>query len=81
MAYADIESGELGFVRATEAGMIGKLRALGPLTGLTDIARVKAAMIRSARPVILLADSSKWGHTTFGKIAPLLEIDVLVTDR
>jgi len=59
---------------------LGKLRALGPLTGLTDIARVKAAMIRSARPVILLADSSKWGHTTFAKIAPLLEIDVLVTD-
>ncbi len=53
--------------------------------GLTDdsfdIARVKAAMIRSARRVILLADSSKWGNSAFAKIAPLGEIDVLITDR
>jgi DeoR family transcriptional regulator, aga operon transcriptional repressor len=52
--------------------------------GLTDdsfdIARVKAAMIRSARRVILLADSSKWGKSAFAKIAPLGEIDLLVTD-
>src|ERR1700733_12839295 len=52
--------------------------------GLTDdsfdIARVKAAMIRSARKVILLADSSKWGHSAFAKIAALREIDVLITD-
>jgi DeoR family transcriptional regulator, aga operon transcriptional repressor len=52
--------------------------------GLTDdsfdIARVKAAMIRSARRVILLADSSKWGNSAFAKIAPLGEIDVLITD-
>jgi DeoR/GlpR family transcriptional regulator of sugar metabolism len=52
--------------------------------GLTDdsfdIARVKSAMIRSARRVILLADSSKWNHSTFAKIAPLGEIDVLITD-
>jgi DeoR family transcriptional regulator of aga operon len=52
--------------------------------GLTDdsfdIARVKAAMIRSARRVILLADSSKWGKSAFAKIAPLGEIDVLITD-
>jgi DeoR family transcriptional regulator, aga operon transcriptional repressor len=52
--------------------------------GLTDdsldIARVKAAMIRSARRVILLADSSKWGKSAFAKIAPLGEIDLLITD-
>jgi DeoR/GlpR family transcriptional regulator of sugar metabolism len=52
--------------------------------GLTDdsfdIARVKAAMIRSARRVILLADSSKWGNSAFAKIAPLGEIDILITD-
>jgi DeoR family transcriptional regulator, aga operon transcriptional repressor len=52
--------------------------------GLTDdsfdIARVKAAMIRSARRVILLADSSKWDNSAFAKIAPLGEIDVLITD-
>jgi len=54
------------------------------LTGLTDVsvdvARVKAAMIRSARQVILLADSSKWGQSMFAKIAALAELDVLVTD-
>lgn len=53
-------------------------------TGLTDVsldvARVKAAMIRSARRIILLADSSKWGNSTFAKIASLSEIDVLITD-
>jgi DeoR family transcriptional regulator of aga operon len=52
--------------------------------GLTDvsldIARVKAAMIRSARQVILLADSSKWGRSAFAKIAPLSEIDILISD-
>jgi DeoR family transcriptional regulator, aga operon transcriptional repressor len=52
--------------------------------GLTDdsfdIARVKAAMIRSARRVILLADSSKWDKSAFAKIAPLGQIDVLITD-
>jgi DeoR/GlpR family transcriptional regulator of sugar metabolism len=52
--------------------------------GLTDdsfdVARVKSAMIRSARHVILLADSSKWGNSAFAKIAPLGEIDVLITD-
>jgi DeoR family transcriptional regulator of aga operon len=52
--------------------------------GLTDVsldvARVKAAMIRSARRVILLADSSKWGRSAFAKIAPLKEIDLLISD-
>jgi len=54
-------------------------------TGLTDVsldvARVKAAMIRSARRIILLADSSKWGNSTFAKIASLKEIDILITDN
>ena len=53
-------------------------------SGLTDVsldvARVKAAMIRSARRIILLADSSKWGLSMFAKIASLTEIDVLITD-
>jgi DeoR family transcriptional regulator of aga operon len=54
--------------------------AHGLTDDLFDIARVKAAMIRSARRVILLADSSKWGKSAFAKIAPLGEIDILVTD-
>jgi DeoR/GlpR family transcriptional regulator of sugar metabolism len=53
-------------------------------SGLTDVsldvARVKAAMIQSARRIILLADSSKWGLSMFAKIGPLAEIDMLITD-
>jgi DeoR/GlpR family transcriptional regulator of sugar metabolism len=59
-------------------------QAFNAESGLTDVslevARVKAAMIRSARRIILLADSSKWGLSMFAKIAPLPEIDVLITD-
>lgn len=52
--------------------------------GLTDttleIAQVKRAMIRAAREVILLTDSTKWAHAGFIKVAPLSEIDVIITD-
>ena len=52
--------------------------------GLTDttleIAQVKRAMIKAAKQVILLADSSKWDHTGFIKVAPLAEIDALISD-
>lgn len=52
--------------------------------GLTDstmeIAQVKRAMIRAAEQVILLTDSSKWDHSGFSKVAPLEEIDTLITD-
>lgn len=52
--------------------------------GLTDstmeIAQAKRAMIRSARQVILVTDSSKWGTTSLTKVAPLSEIDTIITD-
>lgn len=52
--------------------------------GLTDstmeIAQVKRAMIRSARQVILVADSSKWGTASLTKVAPLTELDTIITD-
>lgn len=52
--------------------------------GLTDttseIAQVKRAMIRAARQVILLTDSSKWHHAGFIKVAPLTELDTIITD-
>lgn len=52
--------------------------------GLTDstmeIAQVKRAMIRAAQRVILLTDSSKWDQSSFSKVAPLEEIDTLITD-
>jgi len=41
---------------------------------------VKQAMIRAAREVVLVADSSKWGVVTFAQIAPWSAIHKLVTD-
>ena len=59
-------------------------QALDLEDGLTDttleIAQIKRAMIKAAKQVILLADSAKWDHTGFIKVAPLAEIDVLITD-
>jgi DeoR family transcriptional regulator of aga operon len=52
--------------------------------GLTDstmeIAEVKRAMIRCARQVVLVTDSSKWGRTSLTRVAALEEIDALITD-
>jgi len=52
--------------------------------GLTDstveIAQVKRAMLRAARQVILLADASKWGRAGLIKVAPLSEVDTIITD-
>ncbi len=60
-------------------------QALDLESGLTDttleIAQVKRAMIKAARQVFLLADSSKWDHTGFIKVAQLEEIDALISDE
>jgi DeoR family transcriptional regulator of aga operon len=52
--------------------------------GFTDttmeIAQVKRAMIRAARRVILLTDSSKLGQSGFIKVAPLNAVQTLITD-
>jgi DeoR family transcriptional regulator of aga operon len=52
--------------------------------GLTDttleIAQVKRAMIRAARRVILLTDSSKLGQSGFIKVAPLTAFQTIITD-
>jgi len=52
--------------------------------GLTDasleIARVKQAMTRAARQVILLADSSKWGRIAFAKVVPWSSVHTFITD-
>jgi DeoR family transcriptional regulator of aga operon len=53
--------------------------------GLTDttleIAEVKRAMIRAARRVILLTDSSKLGQAGFIKVAPLTSVQTLISDE
>jgi DeoR family transcriptional regulator of aga operon len=52
--------------------------------GVTDstpeIAQAKRAMIRAAREVILVTDSSKWGRAGFIKVAPLSELHTIITD-
>jgi DeoR/GlpR family transcriptional regulator of sugar metabolism len=52
--------------------------------GLTDttpeIAQIKRAMIRAARRVILLSDSSKWGRSGFIKVAPLSAVQTIISD-
>ncbi|HVB70175.1 MAG TPA: DeoR/GlpR family DNA-binding transcription regulator [Acidimicrobiales bacterium] len=45
-----------------------------------DDAHVKRAAIASARRVVLLADATKLGRVTFAAVAPLAELDVLITD-
>jgi DeoR/GlpR family transcriptional regulator of sugar metabolism len=52
------------------------------LTGpFLEIAQTKRAMIKTASEVILLADSAKWNHIGFIKVAPLAEVDVLISDE
>lgn len=45
-----------------------------------DAAQLKQAMIRAARQVILLADSSKWGRVAFARVLPLSGVHTIVTD-
>lgn len=59
-------------------------QAMDEAEGLSDstmeIAQVKRAMIRAARQVILVTDSSKWGRASLTRVAPLAEIDTIITD-
>ncbi len=52
--------------------------------GLSDIslevARVKTAMISAAKYVVLLADSTKYPTRAFARVAPLSDVDCLITD-
>ncbi|MGH2550657.1 MAG: DeoR/GlpR family DNA-binding transcription regulator [Thermomicrobiales bacterium] len=53
-------------------------------TGMTDtsidIVQVKRAMVRAAREVIVLADSTKWARVAFVKVAPLAVASTIITD-
>lgn len=59
-------------------------QALDGKFGLTDttmeIAEVKRAMMAAARQTILLTDSSKWGHAGLVKVAPLSDMDIVISD-
>jgi DeoR/GlpR family transcriptional regulator of sugar metabolism len=60
------------------------VHGMGETTGFTTPnlaeAQTNQAFIQSARQVIVLADSTKWGITGLGTIASLGQADVLITD-
>ncbi|MBW7882399.1 MAG: DeoR/GlpR transcriptional regulator [Caldilineaceae bacterium] len=52
------------------------------LSGPSDLdAEIKAAMIRAADTVVLLADHTKFGRKSYVRVAQLDEVDVIVTDN
>ncbi|GAA2012924.1 DeoR/GlpR family DNA-binding transcription regulator [Microbacterium ulmi] len=61
-------------------GANGLSAGFGVSTPDPDEAAVKAAIVRSARRVVLVADSEKLGRELLVSFAPLSAIDVLVTD-
>ncbi|MDT0117824.1 DeoR/GlpR family DNA-binding transcription regulator [Microbacterium sp. PRF11] len=61
-------------------GTNGLSAGFGLSTPDPDEAAVKAAIIQSARRVVLLADSAKFGEELLVRFATLDELDVLVTD-
>jgi DeoR/GlpR family transcriptional regulator of sugar metabolism len=62
-------------------GTIGVAVAEGMTTTDPGEAFTKELVIRQARQVILLADSSKAGKVAFARAGSLDEVDVLITDR
>ena len=53
----------------------------GITTSNLDEARLNQKMIESANKLIVLADSSKFGKRSFGKICPLNKVDLIITDK
>lgn len=88
-----VRAGELSMIGGIAEQLYGQLRVdkafigIGGISladGLTEYniedALVKRRIIRSAREVIVVADSSKLGQTTFVSVAPLDDMDTLITD-
>jgi len=54
-------------------------------TGLTEYnledTLTKKAMLKSAKEIIIVADSSKFGQVAFAAVAPLKVVDRIVTDN
>ncbi len=85
---AQVTVGPVGFVSAASISVDTALIGVGGITvkeGLTTTVLEECsmilAMIDAARRTIVLADASKFGHSSFAHIAPLGRIQVLVTDE
>ncbi|MCB1502582.1 MAG: DeoR/GlpR transcriptional regulator [Bauldia sp.] len=59
---------------------VGGVSARGLSTTMLEESTMITAMMESARRVIVLADSAKFGATVLAHIAPLARVHVLVTD-
>ena len=88
-----VRAGELSMIGTFAAQLYSQLHidkafvGIGGLSlqdGLTEYnledAAVKWSMIKSARQVIVVADGSKFGKTTFASIAGLAAVDTIITD-
>lgn len=53
----------------------------GVTTGNILEVEVKRAMVKNSQKVILTADGSKYGHALSLKVAPISEVDVIITDN
>jgi DeoR/GlpR family transcriptional regulator of sugar metabolism len=59
---------------------VAAVAAVGVTEFNEDDALVKRAAIDAARRVVVLADATKLGRVTFANVAPLAEVDVIITD-
>jgi DeoR family transcriptional regulator, fructose operon transcriptional repressor len=87
-ADAQVTVGPVGFVSAEGISVDSAVIGVGGITvkeGLTTTVLEECAMILamicSAKRTIVVADASKFGHSSFAHIAPLAQIQVLVTDQ
>jgi len=83
---ARITLGPVGFVGTrqivadTAVIGVGGINEDGCSTSHIEEATMMAAMIAAARRTIVIADSTKFGRLGFAVVAPLDQLDVLVTD-
>jgi DeoR/GlpR family transcriptional regulator of sugar metabolism len=61
-------------------GVHGMAEGSGFTTPNLAEAQTNQAFIRASREIVVLGDSTKWGLTGLGTIAPLAAADVLITD-
>jgi DeoR family transcriptional regulator, fructose operon transcriptional repressor len=87
-ADAQVTVGPVGFVSAASISVDSVVIGVGGITvkeGLTTTVLEECsmilAMINAARRTIVLADATKFGHSSFANIAPLGRIQILVTDQ
>ena len=60
---------------------VGGMTENGVSTSQIEEATMMASMIAAARRTIVIADKTKFGRLGFAGVAPLDQIDVLVTDE